>query len=50
MQTRYDIHVSEMFLVALHPDNESYRLIEVGDMSDYVNKIFKERYDSIRNE
>ncbi len=43
LETRYDIKVSEMCLVILHPDNDSYILEKVDDMDKYIDIIFKER-------
>ena len=47
LETRYNIIISEMFLVILHPDNENYFLEKVNDMSKYINIIFEERYNRI---
>jgi len=47
LETRYDIKVSEMALVILHPDNDNYILEKINDMSDYINIIFKDRENEI---
>lgn len=47
LETRYDISVSEMALVVLHPDNNNYILEKVKDMSKYIDIIFKERKEEI---
>ena len=38
-----DMIVNEMVLVILHPDNDTYIMVEVDDMSNYVNKMFENR-------
>jgi len=43
LETRYDLFVSEMFLVILHPDNDSYLLEEVFEMKKEIDILFKER-------
>lgn len=43
LETRYDIKVSEMCLVVLHPENNDYLLEKVNDMSKIIDIIFKER-------
>ena len=46
LETRYDIKVSEMFLVILHPDNENYILEEVYSMDKYIDIIFQDLLNS----
>jgi len=46
LETRYDIKVSEMFLVILHPDNENYILEEVYNMDKYIDIIFQDLLNS----
>lgn len=43
LETRYNMKISEMCLVILHPENENYILEEVKDMSKTIDIIFKER-------
>jgi len=43
LETRYDMKVSEMYLVILHPENKNYILEEVKDMNKIIDIIFKER-------
>ena len=43
LETRYNIKISEMYLVILHPENENYILEEVKDMRKIIDIIFKER-------
>jgi len=43
LETRYDLTVSEMRLVVLHPDHPEFILYELADVSDVVDKIFQER-------
>ena len=43
LETRYDLIVSEMYLVVLHPDQPTFARVEVADVSDIVEKIFQER-------
>lgn len=47
LETRYDIHISEMCLVILHPENDDYILEKVNDMSKYIDIIFSERNKDI---
>lgn len=47
LETRYDMKVSEMCLVILHPDNDSYLLEKVHDMGEYIDIIFSERKKEI---
>jgi hypothetical protein len=47
LETRYDMKVSEMCLVILHPDNDSYLLEKVNDMGEYIDIIFSERKKEI---
>jgi len=47
LETRYDMKISEMCLVILHPENENYMLEEVKDMSNIIDIIFKEREKDI---
>jgi hypothetical protein len=49
LETRYDIKVSEMCLVILHPDNQTYILESVNDMSNYIDIIFSERQKEINS-
>ena len=42
VETRYNMKISEMFLVILHPDNENYILEEVYNMDKYVDIIFQD--------
>ena len=43
LETRYNINVSEMALVIIHPDNDNYILETIKDMTKYVDIIFNER-------
>jgi len=47
LETRYDIIVSEMMLVVLHPDNDTYKLHEVFDMGMEIDYIFQHRHKDI---
>lgn len=47
LETLYDMRVSEMHLVILHPDNDEYIIYHVGDMSTEVTKLFEHRRKSI---
>lgn len=47
LETRYNFKVSEMYLVVLHPENESYILEKVNDMSRCVDIIFEDRLKEI---
>jgi ATP-dependent exoDNAse (exonuclease V) beta subunit len=46
LETRYNIKVSEMFLVILHPDNKNYILEEVYSMDKYIDIIFQDLLNS----
>lgn len=46
LETRYNITVSEMFLVILHPDNKNYILEEVYSMDKYIDIIFQDLLNS----
>lgn len=50
LSTRYGINVSEMYLVILHPDNDTYITVEVKDMTSTIDQLFNHRYHSIRQE
>lgn len=43
LETRYDIKISDMVLVILHPENETFILENVKDMTEYIDIIFQER-------
>ncbi len=47
LETRYDMKVSEMCLVILHPENEGFIIEKVKDMSNYIDIIFDERNKEI---
>lgn len=47
LETRYNIKVSEMALVILHPENDNYILEKINDMSEYIDIIFNERKNEI---
>lgn len=43
LEKNYGLEVESMALVVLHPNNDSYQLIKVPDLSDEVEMMFKER-------
>lgn len=45
LERKYGKQVKELYLVKLHPDdpNNSYELIEVPNLSEEINNLFKER-------
>ena len=47
LETRYNLSVSEMKLVILHPQNSSYLLYDIADVSKHVENMFTERYHHI---
>ena len=49
LETRYDILVSEMMLVIIHPDNESYLLKKVVELKDEIDYVFGHRKISINS-
>jgi ATP-dependent exoDNAse (exonuclease V) beta subunit len=46
LETRYNMKISEMFLVILHPENENYILEEVYNMDKYIDIIFNDLLNS----
>jgi ATP-dependent exoDNAse (exonuclease V) beta subunit len=46
LETRYDIKISEMFLVILHPENKNYILEKVYDIDKYIDSIFSDLLNS----
>jgi ATP-dependent exoDNAse (exonuclease V) beta subunit len=48
LETRYDLVITEMFLVILHPENENYILEEVFEMRKEIDVLFTEREKSIQ--
>jgi ATP-dependent exoDNAse (exonuclease V) beta subunit len=57
LETRYDINVTEMKLVVLHPDQPTYLLYDIsceknnpscGGVADYVENMFNERRSTIQ--
>ena len=47
LETRYDMKISEMMLVILHPDNKTFLLENLNDMSPYIDMIFKKRFEGL---
>jgi ATP-dependent exoDNAse (exonuclease V) beta subunit len=47
LETRYDMKISEMALVIIHPDNNNYMLESIKDMTKYIDIIFNEREKEI---
>jgi hypothetical protein len=47
VERNYGRKVKELFLVGLHPDNESFQLMECADLSQQVEELFDERLKSI---
>jgi len=45
LEAKYDIIVSEMYLICLHPDNKNnnYQRIKVVDLSEEISDLFKFR-------
>lgn len=43
LETLYNLSIVEMFLVILHPDNDTYQLVKVEDMKSEIDSIFTER-------
>ena len=43
LESKYGMKISGMFLVVLHPDNESYQLIETADLTKEIGDLFEER-------
>jgi hypothetical protein len=47
LESRYGLIVAEMFLVVLHPNNDTYKLVKVNEMKEEVEMIFKHRKESL---
>jgi len=47
LEKRYDMKITEMILVVLHPDNDNYKLHEVFEMNMEIDYIFGHRHDEI---
>jgi len=43
LETLYNLNITEMVLVILHPDNDSFITINVHEMSKEIDYIFKDR-------
>jgi len=43
LETLYQLPIVEMFLVVLHPDNETYKLFQVNEMKNEIDYIITER-------
>jgi len=50
LETKYDVKISSLYLVRLHPDNEeqTYELLEVPDLSKEMKALFEERKMQIK--
>lgn len=48
LETLYGLQITEMYLVVLHPENESFQLIEIKEMKKEIDYIFKERKKQIK--
>jgi hypothetical protein len=44
----YDVKVSELALVILHPNNRSFKIIQLNIMEDEVNAMFEHRLQQIK--
>lgn len=42
---KYNMHITDLYLVSLHPDNKTYERILVSDLQDKIRALF----DNIRN-
>ena len=49
LEELYDIVVSEMALVVLHPNNPSYKVIMLNRMDDEVSAMFANRLEKMQN-
>ena len=43
LETLYGLKIKEMCLVVLHPDNDTFKLVEIHEMKKEIDYIFKER-------
>ena len=43
LETLYNLVITEMVLVILHPDNDSFITLNVNEMSKEIDYIFKDR-------
>jgi hypothetical protein len=47
LEDKYEKKIKELFLVRLHPDAESYELIEIPDLKKEMTDLFLERKNKI---
>ena len=47
LEELYDITVSELALVVLHPNNRQYKVIELNRMDDEVSAMFAHRAEQL---
>lgn len=48
LETLYDLKIVDMFLVVLHPDNDTYHIVQINEMKKEIDYIFKDRKKSIQ--
>lgn len=46
---KYGMHITDLYLVGLHPTNLTYIRIPVCDMQDKVNSLFLEKLEKMKN-
>ncbi len=49
LERNYDIKISELHLVCLHPDNNNYLKYKVPIMTDEINILFQQRLNDLNN-
>lgn len=49
LELGYDMKISEMYLVCLHPEKKNYEKIKVPDLPEEINNLFNLREKQIKN-
>jgi len=47
LEKNYGVHVTDLYLVCLHPNKENYRRIKVADLSQEVKDLFQQRKEHV---
>jgi ATP-dependent exoDNAse (exonuclease V) beta subunit len=50
LEQKYDKKITGLFLVVLHPNNESYKVVEVRDLQEDVHQLFDLRQMQLEND
>jgi len=49
LETKYEHHISEMYLVICHPDEYNYKRIQVPNLSEEVETMVNHRINHLKN-